>query len=336
MRVLDHQVFRRFWYPVIPLAHLADGPKRIELLGQALALFLDGEGRPAALEDRCSHRSARLSLGKVCNGVLACPYHGWQYDRSGDCVCVPQLPDAELVSDEMRAVRSFRCERRYGYAWVALEEPLYGIPRIPEVEEGSFRLVHEFYEVWQVGALRVMENELDMAHPSFVHLNTFGAAEHLLARDAEVERFDGGLHYRSRLGVATAHHATDHGNDRMINATWFAPFVCRIRIDYTDGPPHVIVNMHAPIDNNHSMMVQFCLLAENGRDMDVDKIVAFDRAVTLEDKLVLEGTDADVPLEPLGEKHMASDRPGIVMRQVLKELLERHDSVQAAAVSCGS
>lgn len=333
MLVMDHKVFRRFWYPVIPLAHLASGPKRFELLGQALALFIGGEGQPAALEDRCSHRSARLSMGQVCDGVLACPYHGWQYDRDGHCVSVPQLPDASLASHRARAVRSFRCEPRYGYVWVALEEPLYGIPRIPEAEEGSFRLVHAFHEIWRVGALRVMENELDLAHPSFVHRNTFGSQEHRVPREIEVERFDGGLNFRGRLGVATAHHSTDHGNDRTIDATWFAPFVCRIRINYPDGPPHVIVNMHAPIDNDHSMMSQFCLLAEHGRGMDVDKIIAFDRAVTLEDKLVLEGTDADVPLELTAERHMPSDRPGIVMRQVLKELLERHEPVPALATS---
>jgi phenylpropionate dioxygenase-like ring-hydroxylating dioxygenase large terminal subunit len=66
MRVTAHPVFRRFWYPVIPLEHLRAGPQRFELLGQGLALFLDAAGQPAALEDRCCHRSARLSLGKVC------------------------------------------------------------------------------------------------------------------------------------------------------------------------------------------------------------------------------------------------------------------------------
>src|SRR5262245_30722469 len=86
MKVFDHAVFRRFWYPVMPLEQLADGPKRFELLGQGLALFMDGEGKPAALEDRCCHRSARLSLGSLCEGALACAYHGWRYDRTGQCV----------------------------------------------------------------------------------------------------------------------------------------------------------------------------------------------------------------------------------------------------------
>jgi phenylpropionate dioxygenase-like ring-hydroxylating dioxygenase large terminal subunit len=92
MKVMAEPVFRRFWYPVFPLDMLRAGPQRFELLGQALAVFLDGDGNPAALEDRCCHRSARLSLGSVHNGVLACAYHGWQYDRTGQCVLMPQLP----------------------------------------------------------------------------------------------------------------------------------------------------------------------------------------------------------------------------------------------------
>ncbi len=43
-------------------------------------LFLDGEGNPAALEDRCCHRTAKLSKGWCRNGNIVCGYHGWEYD----------------------------------------------------------------------------------------------------------------------------------------------------------------------------------------------------------------------------------------------------------------
>ena len=238
MLVMDHAVFRRFWYPVIAIERLRDGPQRFELLGHALALYLDGDGTPAALADKCCHRSARLSLGKVCDGRLACPYHGWQYGRDGQCLLMPQFP--ERTPGPTSRVPAFRCQERYGYAWVALEEPLYAIPRIPEAESGAFEIVHEFYEEWRVAGLRVMENELDMAHPSFVHLGTFGTPEHLMPRDIVVEEFEGGFTYTSRIGVATAHHAQDAANERVLDCTWFAPFAVRIRINYADGgPPHL-------------------------------------------------------------------------------------------------
>ena len=157
MLVMNQPVFRRFWYPVIPLEHLKDGPQRFELLGESLALFMDAQGVPAALEDRCCHRSARLSLGKVCAGRIACPYHGWQYERDGQCVLIPQFP--ERGPSVHNIVRSFRCRERYGYAWVALEEPLYDIPLFPEAETGNFTVVRESTSLWHVAGLRVMENE---------------------------------------------------------------------------------------------------------------------------------------------------------------------------------
>lgn len=320
MRVTAHPVFRRFWYPVIPLEHLRAGPQRFELLGQGLALFLDAAGQPAALEDRCCHRSARLSLGKVCGDFLACAYHGWQYDRSGQCVLMPQLP--EHKPGPQRRVKSFRCEARYGYAWVALEEPLYGIPHIPEADDPAFHLVHEFYEPWNTAALRVMENELDMAHPSFVHLGTFGTPQHLVAKDAVIEEFDGGFHYRGRLGVAIAHHAQHDASERRLDCTWFAPFAVRLGIHYPDGPSHVVVNIQVPLADNRSQMVQFCLIEDRGQGVDVAKVVAFDRAVTLEDKRILESTDPEVPLDLRSEQHMPSDQPGIAMRRILKRLID--------------
>jgi phenylpropionate dioxygenase-like ring-hydroxylating dioxygenase large terminal subunit len=322
MRVMDHPVFRRFWYPVMPLENLQAGPQRFELLGEALALFVDAAGRPATLEDRCCHRSARLSLGKVCGDALACAYHGWQYNREGQCVLVPQLPGQEPGAH--RRVKAFRCEARYGYAWVALEEPLYDIPRIPEAEDPAFRLLHEFYETWQVAGLRVMENELDMAHPSFVHLGTFGTPEHLTARDSTLEEFHGGFHYRARLGVAIAHHAQAQPNERHLDCTWYAPFMVRLRINYADGPAHVVVNAQVPLANDRSQMVQFCLVDARTDAAGAEKIVAFDRRVTLEDKRILESTDPDVPLDPRAERHMPSDEPGTAMRRVIRRLIEQY------------
>lgn len=322
VNVMEHAVFRRFWYPVMPVSLLQDGPRRFVLLGQALVLFLDEHYMPAALEDRCCHRSARLSQGMVCNGAVACPYHGWQFNRAGQCTRVPQMPGSPINST--RKVQAFSCQQRYGYAWVALDDPLYDIPRIPEAEDSSFRIVHEFYEQWQVSPLRVMENELDMAHPAFVHLGTFGNPDHLLPTDQVVTEFDGGLHYSSRLPVDIAHHAQDRQNEREIDATWFLPFVCRIRLNYADGPPHILVNAQVPISHGQTMLVQFILLANQGEGIDVEKIIAFDRAVTLEDKLLLEGTDPDVPLDSRAEQHMVSDQAGIVMRRALKSLIEKY------------
>ncbi|MGB3612580.1 MAG: Rieske 2Fe-2S domain-containing protein, partial [Elainellaceae cyanobacterium] len=70
MLVTQQPVFRRFWYPVVPCSHLADGPQPFELLGEPLVLWLDEQGHPAAMRDRCCHRTTKLSLGKVEQGRI--------------------------------------------------------------------------------------------------------------------------------------------------------------------------------------------------------------------------------------------------------------------------
>ena len=69
MRVTATPLLRRFWYPIIPVAHLAEGPKPFRLLDQDLVLWLDGQGAPADMTDRCCHRTARLSRGFYTNGA---------------------------------------------------------------------------------------------------------------------------------------------------------------------------------------------------------------------------------------------------------------------------
>ena len=90
MLTTKQPIFKKFWHAVIPLSQLQDGPKPFRLLGEDLVLFLDAKGEPAALKDRCCHRTAKLSKGWSKNGHIQCGYHGWTYDRGGKVVDIPQ------------------------------------------------------------------------------------------------------------------------------------------------------------------------------------------------------------------------------------------------------
>jgi phenylpropionate dioxygenase-like ring-hydroxylating dioxygenase large terminal subunit len=97
MHPTQQPVLRRFWYAIMPLEQLVDGPKHFTLSGQNIVLFLDKEGQPAALEDRCCHRTAKLSKGWCKNGEIVCGYPGWVYDRNGRLTSIPQpAPDQPL------------------------------------------------------------------------------------------------------------------------------------------------------------------------------------------------------------------------------------------------
>jgi nitrite reductase/ring-hydroxylating ferredoxin subunit len=131
MLVTQQKVLRRFWYALMPMAHLDDGPKPFRLLGTDLVLWKQADGTPAALADRCCHRTAKLSRGFVENGHIVCGYHGWTYDCSGACVRIPQQPDLQIPAGAR--VPSYRAQEKYGYVWVALEEST--------VENGCLRVI---------------------------------------------------------------------------------------------------------------------------------------------------------------------------------------------------
>lgn len=332
MLVTQQPIFKRFWYPVMPVSHLAEGPRPFQLLGQPIVLWLDSNGQPAALEDRCCHRTAQLSRGKVENGCIVCPYHGWTYEREGTCVHVPQLGNSPIPASYR--VKSVHCTQQYGYAWVCLGEPLYPIPAIPEAGDGAFRQIHEFYEPWHCAGLRVMENELDLAHPTFVHTTTFGSQDHPIPDEMEMVETDFGLRLQAALGVSN--NSLQQKNlkmeslktTRLLEMDWFMPFTCKLRIGYPNGLVHIIVNTATPISDRTSQIVQFCLRNDTEADVSATDVIAFDRQVTLEDKAILETTDYDVPLVISREEHMMTDKPGLLMRRRILALLKEHGEVE--------
>ncbi|MEM8602997.1 MAG: aromatic ring-hydroxylating dioxygenase subunit alpha [Cyanobacteria bacterium P01_H01_bin.121] len=333
MLVTQQPVFRKFWYPVIPLHLLTDGPKPFTLLGQPLVIWLDAAGNPAAAKDRCCHRSAKLSLGQVVDGNIACPYHGWQFNGTGACVRVPQRKAEQQIPCGYK-VEAYACQERYGYIWVCLEDPIAEIPHIPEAAEPDCRLIKEFYETWQCAGLRVMENELDLAHPTFVHTGTFGSEDHPIPDFIEVQETPWGIHVAGELGVENPElqrsnlDMDEQKTVRKLDMDWYMPFTIRLRINYPNGRFHIVVNTMTPIDDQTSQMVQFCVRNDTEADTPAADVIAFDRAVTLEDKVILESTDYDVPLSLNQEQHMLTDRPGIVIRKKIAALLREHGEIE--------
>ena len=329
MLVTQQPVFRRFWYPVIPIADLSNGPKAFELLGESLVLWLDEVGEPAAVRDRCCHRTAKLSLGKVEQGRICCPYHGWEFDGGGACTKVPQLkPDCAIPASYK--VDAFRCTERYGYVWVCLEDPLIEIPEIVEVADEGYRLIPEFYETWGCAGLRVMESELDLAHPTFVHTTTFGSEEHPTPDELEITETDWGIQVYGKLGVVNPElqqqnlKMEEAQTFRSLTMDWMMPFTIKLKITYPNGLEHIVVNTMTPISDRTSQMVQFCVRNDTEADTPAADVIAFDRAVTLEDKRILESTDYDVPLRLSQEEHMFTDKPGIMIRKKVAALIKQY------------
>jgi phenylpropionate dioxygenase-like ring-hydroxylating dioxygenase large terminal subunit len=333
--VCEQPILRRFWYPVMPLSHLREGPKPFRLLGEDIVLWLAENNIPVALADRCCHRTAKLSRGYCERARLVCGYHGWEYDPTGRVVRVPQS-GAEEDRPTRMTVPSFNAAARYGYAWVALDEPIVALPDFEEEREAGFRQIDEFYEVWNCAGLRVMENSFDNAHFSFVHRKSFGDQGHPVPAKLDIENTADGFLMLSSVPVRNPDiqrqllHMESDRTVRHMRAHWYMPFTRKLRINYPNGMVHSIVTAATPIDDRSSQIVQFCFRNDSEAEAPAADVIAFDRQVTFEDQGILESTDYDVPLDQLGsELNMASDRPGILMRRMLRDLLERHGETES-------
>ena len=336
MLVTRQPLLRKFWYPVVPLSMLENGPVPFTLLGTRIAIWRGENGEVSAVRDRCCHRTAALSLGFLSGNNIACGYHGWEYDGSGKCVKIPQQDRPEDVPDHVR-VDAYRVAVRYDYVWVALDEPLTGIPDFPEAEDPEYRIVPEFYEVWNAAGLRVMENSFDNAHFSYVHKASFGNDDDPTPADLSIDETDHGFVMKSVIPVKNPEMQKEllgmdsDRTERHITKTWFMPFAREMRIDYPNGLVHCIVTVATPIDDSSSQIVQFAMRNDTEEDAPAEKVRAFDRQVTSEDRAILEGTDPDVMLDvqSFREAHMRSDRPGLLMRKMLRKALADRGETEA-------
>ena len=327
MLTTKQKTLRKFWYATVRLDDLKDGPKPFRLMGEDIVLFLGADGQPAALADRCCHRTAKLSKGWIDNGNIVCGYHGWTYDSTGQLTRLPQFdPDSVLPKHK---VQNFHCQGRYGYAWVALDEPLQPLFDVPEDSDPAFRRIFQFYDQWDCAPLRLMENSFDNAHFSFVHKSTFGDITAPKPKKYEIQETDYGFYATTIVDILNppmAHQvtgSTEPYTERNMRNHWYLPFCRRLDMTYPSGIRHIIINSATPIEDGKIQLVQLLYRNDTEADCPTEKLIEWDAAIITEDREILEATNPDAILDVSRkiEQHMPSDRPGMIMRKRLLELL---------------
>jgi len=166
-------MYINFWYPVCLSEELtSEAPVRATILKLRFVAFRDEEGAAKVLSDTCVHRGGTLSKGKVANGRVACPYHGWQFDGEGICRHIPVLGEDAKIPKRAK-VDGYPVIERYGIVFAFLGD-------LPEDERPPLMEVREWEkEGWRTSGLvtldldayyeRSVENGLDPAHNEFVH-----------------------------------------------------------------------------------------------------------------------------------------------------------------------
>jgi len=334
MLVTRQKVLRRFWYSTVRVDDLKKGPMPFTLLGEKIVLFLDENGQPAALEDRCPHRTAQLSKGWCRDGHLVCGYHGWEFDGTGTLQRIPQFAADQTLPNAR--IRSFRAQECYGYVWVVLDDPLADIPDVPEDGRPGYRRIYQHYSKWNCSSLRLMENSFDQAHIAFVHRGTFGEIDRPRPERYEIRETDDGFYAETVARVANPPRSAQVTGDsnswttRTMRNAWYLPFCRRLDITYPSGRQHIIFNCATPIDDGSIQVTQLLFRNDSETDCPEQVLIDWDNEVLVEDRAMLESTDPDavVDLSAKIELHMPSDQPGLIMRRKLLALLEAHGETE--------
>jgi phenylpropionate dioxygenase-like ring-hydroxylating dioxygenase large terminal subunit len=182
---------RTHWHPVAACDDIAQQPRAARLLGEDLVLWRDAQGAVHAWPDRCPHRGAKLSLGRLEAGRLECPYHGWQFDASGRCVHVPALPS--FTPPATHRVATFETREAQGLVWVRLAPGDAPAPAFAAEDDARLRKLNCGPYLVETSAPRLVENFLDMAHFAFVHEGWLGARAMGAIDDYRVEETPTGL-----------------------------------------------------------------------------------------------------------------------------------------------
>ena len=247
-------LMRRYWMPVAAASELKENPtKAVRLMGEDLVLYKDRSGVLGLIQESCPHRRVNLLYGIPEEHGLRCPYHGWLYDETGQCLEMPAEAPDSTFKDRVTVV-SYPVEELGGLIWAYLgPDPRPMVPRWSMlVEENVQRDIG--WAMLPCNWLQIMENSLDPVHVEHLHQYFSNYVVERLGKGEQEESY-----WRNRANVR---HHTKIGFDV------FEYGIVKRRVLEGDdeenplwriGHPIIFPNMlrldqiRVPIDDTHTM-----------------------------------------------------------------------------------
>ncbi len=315
----DWKVLAACWHPVAYAKEMMTGPVKVRLLDVNLVLYRSGEQVIAAL-DLCLHRGAELSRGRVENGEIVCPYHGFRFGPNGRCTLVPAQPGLP-IPDGLR-LTTCAVEEKAGLIWVCLCPPArLGLPAWTDEPLPGARRFHLPVQEWNVAAPRQVENFNDVAHLTFIHGQTFGQAGKPEVAPYTVEAQTGELEFSVPYVYSEPVGAGSLRAD-VITYTYSLtlPFSTRLRIDFPGGRRQYLHDVASPVSRTRTR-VFFLMYGQFEPGLSDDEVVAFQERVLGEDRAIVESQHPeDLPLDLEEEFHIRADRMSTRYRKALSAL----------------
>jgi len=164
------------------------------ILEQPLVIYKGDSGKPVALDNRCAHRGAKLSNGRLEGDCVRCMYHGLKFDPSGKCV---QIPGQDNIPPKL-GVRSYPVVERDHLVWIWPGDPALADPAkildFPYLRDPNWRGKPDYMH-YDANYLLIVDNLSDFAHLAFVHTKTLGGSEEYAykSKPTAIERLEDGF-----------------------------------------------------------------------------------------------------------------------------------------------
>ena len=166
------EMFRQYWIPALLAQELPENdcaPVRVKLLGERLIAFRDSDGHYGLMDEFCAHRGVSLWFGRNEESGLRCPYHGWKYDYTGQCVDVPSEPEESGFCEKIK-LQAYPLIKVGDVLWTHMGDkenpppkPVWEFAKVPPEQTFTSKR-------WQeCNWLQAMEGGIDSSHVSFLH-----------------------------------------------------------------------------------------------------------------------------------------------------------------------
>lgn len=333
---------RNCWWVIATSTEITRTPLGRIILEQPIVLYRKEDGGVVALEDRCAHRWAPLSLGSVVGDSIMCGYHGFTYGSDGRC---QRIPTQELVPARAR-VRSYPVKETGPFVWVYTGDPTRMQEAVPPLalewlSDTAWVVAQGHYELG-ANYMALKENVLDLTHFAFLHPTTFQIMDFLRPPEVKVEgeRVSYEIAFRDTplpsiygesTGIGTGKNAT-----RIFSGAFASPGVQEATVEILDPSPEPgaraqfevrVLHLTTPV--SMSKTYYWWIRAQNfgHRPGLREQLQATVQAAFDEDKVVLEATqrliDADHRHRDVPEISVRADEAGVRIRRVVAEMIKR-------------
>jgi phenylpropionate dioxygenase-like ring-hydroxylating dioxygenase large terminal subunit len=309
-------VLDKTWLVVAHESQLeTQNPLGVRVLGQDLVIWKTSGGQAQVWSDLCLHRGTRLSKGEIVDDCIKCPYHGWVYDDSGQCVLYPAEP--QRTPTKKSRAQTFAVAQKYGWVWVCLDEPGNPIPHFPEWDDDTLMKAHCGPYPVSASFPRVIENFLDFTHFPFVHGGFLGDPAHAEVDDFTVEIREDGLTAENITIWQPNPDGTGKGGHVTYTYNLLAPHIAHfVKVSHS---PFAMLFTTTPVSETES--VAWMYVAMKKELATEEEARSFQDLIFSQDQPIVESQRPELlPLDLSAELHLKSDKVAIEYRRWLRKL----------------